>query len=126
MSHNIEETVEELKAENLQLKLDSIRKEVTVFKQDMHRHLDLILEQTSKTNGSVARAMEKISELERQDTKARVDELTLRLDEVKKETGPFTVIFKYKWVRILIGVSLGLVGLQGILGLSIADIIKML
>ena len=65
MTHNMDETIESLKEENLELKLGSIKKELTTFKVDMHRHLDLILEQTSKTNGSVARAMERINALER-------------------------------------------------------------
>lgn len=126
MSNINDDAIESLKAENLQLKLDSIRKEVSVFKQDMHRHLDLILEQTSKTNGSVGRALEKIATLERQDNYNRILELSERIDTIKDETKPFRVIATNKWVRILIGIMIGLIGLQGIAGLSLADLIKLI
>ena len=73
MSQNVQETIDELRCENLELKLSSIKKEMAMMKVDFHRHMDLImetnsekfskiLEQTSKTNGSVARAMEKIAD----------------------------------------------------------------
>jgi lipid II:glycine glycyltransferase (peptidoglycan interpeptide bridge formation enzyme) len=95
-------TVEELKAENLELKLSSIRKELEVFKVDMHRHLDLILEQTSKTNGSVAKAMEKISELERQENKQKIEELKIELKAHQKKTKFWTLLSTNKWIAGLI------------------------
>ena len=109
MAHNARETVEELKAENLELKLQAIKEEMVVFKTDMHRHLDLLIDQTKeqlsvivgnteKTNGSVARAMEKIAELERQDNKRKLEELTKQLDQHKKDLTFFAVVGKNKWV----------------------------
>lgn len=98
MSHNIEDAVEELKAENLELKLGAIKKELASVKTDLHRHLDLILEQTSKTNGSVARAMEKINALEREDNKKQIEVLRLEIEKTKKETGVLRLLHNNKWV----------------------------
>ena len=126
MTHNIEDTVESLREENLELKLGSIKKELATFKVDMHRHLDLILEQTSKTNGSVARSMERINALERHDTMAKIEILEKKIDTIREETKPFRVITTNKWVRILIVTLISLIGLQGITGLSIAEILKMI
>lgn len=119
MSHTAEETVEDLKAENLELKLQAIKKELATFKVDMHRHLDLlidstkdqlsvIIKNTEKTNGSVARATEKIAELERQDNKAKVEELTKQLEQHKKDLTFFTVVGKNRWVArgIILVISL--------------------
>jgi len=108
MSNNTEKSVEVLKEENLELKLDAIRKGVDIFKTDMHRHLDLILDQTSKTNGSVARAMEKIAMLEREDNKVKLEELNKRLDQHRKDLTFFTVVGKNRWVArgILVAISL--------------------
>lgn len=98
MSQNIEKAVEGLREENLELKLDAIRKGVELFKTDMHRHLDLILEQTSKTNGSVAKVMEKIASIEREDNKTKVAELSKELAQHRKDLTFFAVVGKNKWV----------------------------
>jgi hypothetical protein len=113
MSHNIEEAVEELKAENLELKLGAIKKELTTFKTDIHRHLDLVMstnkeqldiieKNTEKTNGSVARAMEKINALEREDNKKQIEELKGELEKTKKETGFLRLLHNNRWVAILV------------------------
>lgn len=106
MTHNVEETVEDLKAENLELKLDAIRKGVDIFKTDMHRHLDLILEQTSKTNGSVARAMEKIAEIEREDNKVKLEELKKMVEAHKENTKFWTLLSTQKWVVVPIVIAM--------------------
>jgi len=111
MSNNEDEIVEELKAENLELKLGAIKKELAVFKQDIHRHLDLVVDnmkdqfstvigQTSKTNGSVARALEKIAEIERQDNKTKIAELKLQFEKQQKDTKFWTTLASNKWMYI--------------------------
>lgn len=102
MTHNIEETVESLREENLELKLGSIKKELATFKVDMHRHLDLILEQTSKTNGSVARAMERINALEREDNKRKIESLQNEVKDYKTKTKFWYTISTNKWIAGLI------------------------
>ena len=106
MSHNIEETIDNLKEENLELKLGAIKKELATFKIDMHRHLDLILEQTSKTNGSVARAMEKIHALEREENKKHIAEIKEEFDNYKAKMGFWYTIATKRWVAGIIGTLL--------------------
>ena len=109
MSQDIQEALEELRTENLELKLSGIRKEMVAMKIDFHRHMDLvmetnkekftkILEQTSQTNGSVARAMEKIASLEREDSKRRLDALELKLKDYKDQTKFWTLVSSNKWI----------------------------
>ena len=79
------------------------------MKVDFHRHMDLvmetnkekftkILEQTSQTNGSVARAVEKIAALEREDSKRRLDALELKLKDYKEQTKFWTLVSSNKWI----------------------------
>ena len=109
MSQNVQETIDELRSENLELKLSSIKKEMAMMKVDFHRHMDLvmetnkekfakILEQTSQTNGSVARAVEKIAALEREDSKRRLDALELKLKDYKEQTKFWTLVSSNKWI----------------------------
>ena len=109
MSQDIQEALEELRTENLELKLSGIRKEMAAMKVDFHRHMDLvietnkekftkILEQTSQTNGSVARAVEKIAALEREDSKRRLDALELKLKDYKEQTKFWTLVSSNKWI----------------------------
>ena len=109
MSQDIQEALEELKSENLELKLAGIRKEMALMKLDFHRHMDLVMEtnkekfdkvieQTSKTNGSVARAMEKIADIEREDNKRRIDALELKLKAYKEQTKFCTLVSSNKWI----------------------------
>lgn len=109
MSQDIQEALEELRTENLELKLSGIRKEMASMKIDFHRHMDLvmetnkekfakILEQTSQTNGSVARAVEKIAALEREDSKRRLDALELKLKDYKEQTKFWTLVSSNKWI----------------------------
>jgi hypothetical protein len=102
MAHSIENTLESLKEENLELKLGAINKELASFKIDMHRHLDLILEQTSKTNGSVAKAIERISAIERENNKKEIENLKEELNKTKRETGFLRLLYNHKWVAILV------------------------
>jgi len=74
--------LENLKNENLELKLSAIRKEMSTLKVDLHRHLDMIIdkigevnEKVSLTNGSVAKVTERTNQLERQDNKAKIEKL---------------------------------------------------
>src|SRR5574344_898070 len=107
MSQDIQEALEELRTENLELKLSGIRKEMASMKVDFHRHMDLvmetnkekfakILEQTSQTNGCVARAVEKIAALEREDSKRRLDALELKLKDYKEQTKFWTLVSSNK------------------------------
>lgn len=109
MSQDIQEALEELRTENLELKLSGIRKEMASMKVDFHRHMDLvmetnkekfakILEQTSQTNGCVARAVEKIAALEREDSKRRLDALELKLKDYKEQTKFWTLVSSNKWI----------------------------
>ena len=101
--------LEELKNENLELKLSAIRKDVSTLKVDLHRHLDMIVEKISEvndkvslTNGSVARASERINMLERQDSKNKIIELQQELCQYKEDTAFWHVVAKNKWVAGLI------------------------
>ena len=125
MSQNVQETIDELRCENLELKLSSIRKEMAMMKVDFHRHMDLImetnsekfskiLEQTSKTNGSVARAMEKIADLERQDTQSRLISLEAKVKEHKDQTKFWTLVASNKWIAGVLIVALYVITLPEI------------
>ena len=87
------------------------------MKVDFHRHMDLImetnsekfskiLEQTSKTNGSVARAMEKIADLERQDTQSKLISLEAKVKEHKDQTKFWTLVASNKWIAGILIVAL--------------------
>lgn len=113
MTHDIEKTVEILKEENLELKLDDIRKKFEVFKTDVHRHLDLLMttnkdhldviqKNTEKTNGSVARVMEQIAAIEREDNKRRVEELSKKFEDYRDNTKIWETISTNRWVAGLI------------------------
>jgi len=106
MSINKDETLEKLKEENLELKLNSIREEINSLKKDLYSKLDLILEQTGKTNGSVARTMEKIITIEKQDTLTKLEELKTRLDQQVNDTKFWTIISTNKWVTVMASISL--------------------
>lgn len=148
MQNNNGETVDDLKGEIVDLKLSSIRKDMATNKVDMHRHMDLViekfeeklshvsekfddrfarvLEQTSKTNGSVARAMEKIAEIERQDVATKLEELRKEVEEHKKKMRPWSIISTTKWVRVVLIAILVLVGLQFGTGITLFELIKMI
>lgn len=102
MSNTIDDTIQELRDENVELKLGSIRKELIALKTDLHRHLDVILEQTSKTNGSVADALKRLATLEREDNKQKIDNLEEELidlrDQYKSELKFFRVLGTNRWV----------------------------
>jgi hypothetical protein len=126
MSQNIEDTVEVLKAENLELKLDAIRKQFNLFRTDTQTHLNLILEQTSKTNGSVARAMERIAELERHDTKTKLNELKEMVLTYQKELNFWRLISTNKFIRWLIYFAFATLFIEGAFGVSFIEILKMI
>lgn len=94
--------MEALKNENLELKLGDIRKDVASLKIDLHRHLDMILEKVSLTNGSVAKALDRISVLERQDNKIKIEELKSELRQYKQDTAFWHLVAKNKWVAGMI------------------------
>lgn len=147
MQNNAEEIVDDLKGEIIDLKLSSIRKDMATNKVDVHRHMDLviekfeeklthvtdkfddrfarILEQTSKTNGSVARALEKIAEIERQDIATKLEKLRFEVDEHKKQTKPWRIVSTTKWVRIAIVAMVVLIGLQFGTGITLFELIKL-
>lgn len=117
MSHTVEETIENLKEENLELKLNAIKKELATFKVDMHRHLDLVIttnkdqldkieKNTEKTNGSVARAMERINALEREENKKKIEELKDKLEAQEKKTKFWTILSSNKVFAIMALVTL--------------------
>lgn len=101
--------LEELKSENLELKLSAIRKDVSSLKVDLHRHLDMIVEKigevndkVSLTNGSVARVTERINNLERQESKKKIEDLKQEFEQYKSDTAFWHIISKNKWVAGLI------------------------
>ncbi len=94
--------LEELKNENLELKLSAVRKDVASLKTDLHQHLDRILEQTSKTNGSVAKSLERIHIIEKQDNKTKIDKLLLEFKEYKEKTKFWTVLSENRWILFII------------------------
>jgi len=94
--------LEELKEENLELKLSAVRKDVASLKTDLHQHLDRILEQTSKTNGSVAKALERIHALEKQDNKNKIDKLTKEFEQYKKKNKFWNTLSENRWIVIMI------------------------
>jgi len=93
-----EKELEILKNENLELKLSDIRKDMTNLKIDLHQHLDRILEQATLTNGSVARALDRIYTLERQDNKVKIDRITKEFEQYKQSMKFWHVIADNKWV----------------------------
>lgn len=98
----LSDELEELKAENLELKLSAVRKDVASLKTDLHQHLDRILEQTSETNGSVARALERIHAIEKQDNKNKIDKLAKEFETYKKKNKFWTTLSENRWVAIVI------------------------
>ena len=93
-----EKELEILKNENLELKLSDIRKDMTNLKIDLHQHLDRILEQATLTNGSVARALDRIYTLERQDNKVKIEKITKEFEQYKQSMKFWHVIADNKWV----------------------------
>lgn len=98
--------LEALKTENVELKIAAVRKDVANLKNDLHIHLDRILDQTSKTNGSVARALERIYKLERQETKVQLDKLNKEFSEYKEQTKFWHTLSQNKWIAGLIVFSM--------------------
>jgi hypothetical protein len=103
------QTVEELKNENLELKLSAIRKDVSNLKVDLHRHLDMIVEKISEvndkvsiTNGSVARISQRINILERQDNKTKLENLRCEFEQYRRDTAFWHIISRNKWVAGLV------------------------
>ena len=97
-----EKELEILKNENLELKLSDIRKDMTNLKIDLHQHLDRILEQATLTNGSVARALDRIYTLERQDNKVKIDKITKEFEQYKQSMKFWHVVADNKWVTGII------------------------
>jgi len=97
-----EKELEILKNENLELKLSDIRKDMTNLKIDLHQHLDRILEQATLTNGSVARALDRIYTLERQDNKVKIDRITKEFEQYKQSMKFWHVVADNKWVTGII------------------------
>lgn len=104
--------MEALKNENLELKLKDIRKDVASLKIDLHRHLDIILEKVSLTNGGVAKALDRISILERQDNKAKLEELKAEFKQYKQDTAFWHLIAKNKWVAGMVVFILYIMSIQ--------------
>lgn len=102
----------ELKNENLELKFAAIRKDVSNLKIDIHRHLDMILEQVSIVNKSVSEALERIYALERQDNKNRIDKLSEELENTKEELKFWRTISNNKWIVGLIAFVLYALSIQ--------------
>lgn len=101
--------LENLKNENLELKLSAIRKEMSTLKVDLHRHLDMIIdkigevnEKVSLTNGSVAKVTERTNQLERQDNKAKIEKLEADFLQYKADTAFWHLIARNKWIAGLI------------------------
>jgi len=105
--------IEDLKNENLELKLAAIRKDVSVLKVDIHRHLDIIVDKISEindkvslTNGSVAKVTERINNVEKQDSKNKLEELRLEFEQYKNDTSFWYLIAKNKWIAGLMAFAL--------------------
>lgn len=126
MLNNVEKTLEDLKDENLKLKFNSIKSELATLKTEIHRDLELILVQTSKTNSSVAKVMERTSTLEREDNKTRIQILEKKMQEHKKLTEPWTTISSQRWIRVVLIILITMLTLQLGTGYTAIDLIKML
>ena len=94
--------VEQLRAENLELKFTAIRKDVSNLKTDLNLQLERIYAQTSQTNENVAKALERIYALERQDNKSKIEELRKEFEHYKKDTAFWHLIARHKWIAGLI------------------------
>lgn len=117
----LDEKLELLQAENLELKLESIRKEVGMFKNDVYDKLDLILAKTNETNENINTALKRINNLELINTEKRITDLNKRIERYEIETKPWRIISTNKWVRFLILFALSAAGIQ--LGISIKEIL---
>ena len=93
-----EQTLKELEKENLELKLASLRKEILILREDLTRHLNLILDQTSKTNGSVARVMQQIHEIDQANENRDRD--IQELKEHRKGTKFWYTLQTNKWIVV--------------------------
>ena len=98
-----EQTLKELEKENLELKLASVRKEILTLREDLTRHLNLILDQTSKTNGSVARVMQQIHEIEQANENRDRD--IQELKDHKQGTKFWYTLQTNKWIVIPIVIA---------------------
>lgn len=112
MTQTSEETIQELRDENIELKLGSIRKELSAIKTDLHRHLDLIVEQTSKTNGSVGKALERIAAIEMENNRKRIEDLSDEVLDLKKELKFFRTLTNNKWIVALFATTMYALSIQ--------------
>ena len=99
-----DQTIKELEKENIELKFSSVRADIQSFKHDIKTQLDLILAQTSKTNGSVAKVMKDIHDIQQENI-----ERDRALDEFKaykKGTSFWYLIQTNKWIIIPLFLSL--------------------
>jgi len=92
--------LEVLEEENLNLKLEVIRKDIEVAKKDaigQHDHtnekIDKILVQVIKTNGSVAEVTERVATIERERNSDKIKKL-------EKETKFWRTLTTNKWIII--------------------------
>ena len=99
-----EQAVKELEKENLALKFAGVHKNIDDFRAEVSRSLSLILEQTSKTNGSVARATEKIHALEH--SKESMERLIEELIKHRKGTSFWYTLQTNKWIAIIMVLAL--------------------
>lgn len=99
MSVDTNDKVREQDKEITDLKIQALRNELALFRDDVKTHLNLILEQTSKTNGSVARVVKEISDIK--DREKEVERALDELQEHKKGTSLWYTIQTNKWIALL-------------------------
>lgn len=98
-----EQTLKELEKENQELKLAAIRKDISTLREELTRHLNLILEQTSKTNGSVARVTQQIHDI--QQANETRDRDIQELKDHKQGTKFWYTLQTNKWIVIPIVIA---------------------
>lgn len=96
---NNEKVIKELERENLELKLTAIKSDLENFKHEIQAKLNLILEQTSKTNGSVARVIKEIEDIKIANIER--DRVQNELQEYKKGTSFWYLLQNNKWIVIV-------------------------
>jgi hypothetical protein len=112
---NPEQLMKDQEREILELKLAAMRRELSMFREEMSKHLTFIqsiqetklnqiLEQTSKTNGSVARVMKDIHIIQ----EGNIERDRALDDLVKHKTGTsfWYTLQTNKWIAIFMIISM--------------------
>ena len=103
MSDDVEKTIGDLKQENLDLRFTVIRNDIEGFKTTLVGHLTRIEGQTLKTNGSVARVVQRLADVEKlQEEVTRIEaENNTAISILKEHTKVLGVLVDKKWVSIV-------------------------